>query len=162
MAEATLASSKRWPAEAGSSAESAPRRETPGAGPARWGGKDSGEKDSGEKDSGEKDTGEKVGRAVHPRLQAVLVASRYHGRELDPREFVANPAEAAPSAASLCLWARNAGMWARAVRLQWRHLMRLGDDGPVVLLFTDGSAGLLTGVNAGAKGVFLQDPCPPA
>src|SRR5215469_16743202 len=136
MAEATLASSKRRPSKAACSTDSVAGRETPAAGPAS----------SSAKDSGEKDPAEKVGRAVHPRLQAVLLVARYHGRELDPREFVANPAETAPSAASLCLWARNAGLWARAVRLQWRHLMRLGDDGPVVLLLTDGSAALVTGV----------------
>ena len=49
-------------------------------------------------------------------------------------------------------------MWSRAVRLRWRHLMRFHDTGPVVLLFTDGTAGLLTGVNAEHKVVFVKDP----
>ena len=49
-------------------------------------------------------------------------------------------------------------MWARAVRLRWRHLMRFHNTGPVVLLFNDGTAGLLTGVNAEHKVVFIKDP----
>ena len=39
-----------------------------------------------------------------------------------------------PSAAALSLWAQNAGLWTRAIRLRWRHLSRLQDGGPVVLL----------------------------
>ena len=123
--------------------------------------------------------------ALSPRLQAMTRAARYYGVELDPEEFrgaSGGTAEStpprtgraaallsgghqgevsqapAPSAAALSLWAQNAGMWSRAVRLRWRHLMRLRDTGPVVLLFTDGSAGLLTGVNAEHKVVFLKDP----
>ena len=52
-------------------------------------------------------------------------------------------------------------MWSRAVRLRWRHLMRFHNTGPVVLLFTDGTAGLLTGVNAEHKVVFIKDPTRP-
>jgi len=53
-------------------------------------------------------------------------------------------------------------MWSRAVRLRWRHLMRFHNTSPVVLLFTDGTAGLLTGVNAEHKVVFIKDPRGPA
>src|SRR6516165_11713603 len=95
---------------------------------------------------------------IHSRLLAMVNAGRYHGLELDPGEFRGVPGDGVPSAASLSSWAQNAGMWSRAVRLSWRHLMRLRDTGPVVLLFNDGSAGLLTGVNAEHKVVFIQDP----
>ena len=53
-------------------------------------------------------------------------------------------------------------MWSRAVRLRWRHLMRFHNTGPVVLLFTDGTAGLLTGINTEHKVVFVKDPTAPA
>jgi len=111
--------------------------------------------------------------ALHPRLQAILRAAQHYGIELDPAEYrstggkaastapATNPAgdsETAPSAAALSLWAQNAGMWSRAVRIRWRHLLRLRDDGPVVLLFTDGGAGLLTGVDAEQNVVFLKHP----
>jgi ATP-binding cassette subfamily B protein len=99
---------------------------------------------------------------IHPRVLATIIAGRYHGVELDPGEFRGKPGDVAPSAASLSSWARNAGMWSRAVRLSWRHLMRFHDAGPVVLLLTDGSAGLLTGINAEHKVVFIKDPAGPA
>jgi len=64
------------------------------------------------------------GSPVHPRLQAVILAGRYHGIELDPGEFRTGPGEKAPSAAALSTWAQNSGMWARGVRLRWRHLAK--------------------------------------
>ena len=95
---------------------------------------------------------------IHPRLLAMIVAGRYHGMELDPNEFRGTVGEKLPSPASLSTWAQSAGMWSRAVRLRWRHLMRFHNTGPVVLLFTDGTAGLLTGVNTEHKVVFIKDP----
>ena len=53
-------------------------------------------------------------------------------------------------------------MWARAVRLRWRHLLRFSNTAPVVLLFNDGTAGLLTGVNTEHKVVLIKDPRGPA
>jgi ATP-binding cassette, subfamily B, bacterial HlyB/CyaB len=99
--------------------------------------------------------------ALHPRLRAVIMAGRYYGMELDPDEFRNVENAEVPTAASLSAWIREAGMWSRAVRLKWRHLQRLYDAGPVVLLFTDGSAGLLTGANAEHKVVFIRDPMAP-
>jgi ATP-binding cassette, subfamily B, bacterial HlyB/CyaB len=61
----------------------------------------------------------------------------------------------------LSTWAESAGMWARAVKIGWRHLFRFQDAGPVVLLFADGSAGLQTGANAEQRVVFLKDPNAP-
>jgi ATP-binding cassette, subfamily B, bacterial HlyB/CyaB len=95
---------------------------------------------------------------LNPRLQAMIQAARHHGIELDPSEFRHPSGEAAPSAAALSLWAQNAGMWSRAVSIRWRHLLRFQETGPVVLLFTDGSAGLLTGADAKQMVVYLQDP----
>ncbi len=95
---------------------------------------------------------------MHPRLLAVMMAARYHGIELDPNEYRGTAGDTSPSAASLSAWAQGSGMWARAVRLRWRHLMGFGNTGPVVLLFTDGSAGLLSGVNTEHKVVLIKDP----
>ena len=94
---------------------------------------------------------------IHPRVQAIMVAARFHGVELDPKEVASTPAQHSPSAASLTEWARSAGLWARAVRLRWRQLLQLADAGPVVLLLTDGSATLMTGANAERDVVFLRD-----
>src|SRR5262249_48453592 len=98
---------------------------------------------------------------LHPRLLAMMMAARYFGLELDPAEFRLGPGETAPGASALSEWAKNAGMWSRALRLRWRHLMGLGSTGPVVLLFNDGTAGLLTGANAEARIVALKDPRAP-
>ena len=95
---------------------------------------------------------------IHPRLLAVVQAGRYHGMELDPVEFRGTVGEKSPSAAALSTWVQGSGMWARAVRLRWRHLMRFSNTAPVVLLFTDGTAGLLTGVNTEHKVVLIKDP----
>jgi subfamily B ATP-binding cassette protein HlyB/CyaB len=98
---------------------------------------------------------------IHPRLLAMIVAGRYHGLELDPNEFRGTPGDPSPSAGSLSAWAQSTGMWSRAVRLRWRHLMRFHNTGPVVLLFTDGTAGLLTGINTEHNVVFIKDPTAP-
>ena len=102
------------------------------------------------------------GAQLPPRLQAMIQAARYQGIELDPHEFRQAESDTVPSAASLSLWAQNAGMWSRAVRVRWQHLPRLNDSGPVVLLFTDGTAGLLTGTDAAQAVVYLKDPYAPA
>jgi ATP-binding cassette subfamily B protein len=107
-------------------------------------------------------SGAVVGEQLSCRLQAMIQAARYQGIELDPNEFTQTPANTVPSAAALSLWAQNAGMWSRAVRVGWQHLLRLNDSGPVVLLFTDGSAALLTGANAAQKVIYLKDPYAPA
>ena len=102
------------------------------------------------------------GARLPSRLQAMIQAARYQGIELDPNEFRQAGSDTVASAASLSLWAQNAGMWSRAVRIRWNHLPRLNDSGPVVLLFTDGTAGLLTGTNAAQAVVYLKDPYAPA
>jgi ATP-binding cassette, subfamily B, bacterial HlyB/CyaB len=96
----------------------------------------------------------------HPRVQAAVAAARFHGIELDPGAFPQTPNGCVPSAAALAAWLRDSGMWARAVRLRWRQLVRLQvqDTGPIVLLFSDGTAGLLTGTNAEHNVVLLKDP----
>src|SRR5690348_16267620 len=98
---------------------------------------------------------------IHPRLLAMMMAARYYGLELDPNEFRLGQDETQPTAAALSVWAQAAGMWARALRLKWRHLFSVTGAGPVVLLFNDGSAGLLTGANQEAKIVFVRDPRAP-
>ena len=98
---------------------------------------------------------------IHPRLLAMMMAGRYYGLELDPVEYRGEGGDPIPSAAALSTWAQGAGMWSRAVRLRWRHLMGFQDSAPVVLLFTDGTAGLLTGANVEHKIVMVRDPRAP-
>lgn len=98
---------------------------------------------------------------IHPRLLAMMMAARYFGLDLDPNEFRAGPGDTLPTAAALSAWAQSSGMWSRALRLRWRHLFTVGGNGPVILLFNDGSAGLLIGANAQQKVVLVRDPRAP-
>jgi ATP-binding cassette subfamily B protein len=96
--------------------------------------------------------------AVEARVAAVMAAARHHGAELDRAEFRVPEGEATPSPAALVAWLRGSGLWARALRLRWRQLLRLQAGAPVVLLFRDGTAGLLVGVDAARQVVWLRDP----
>ena len=99
--------------------------------------------------------------AIHPRLLAMMTAARYYGLELDPHEFHAGPDEKIPEAGALSQWAQNSGMWARALRLRWRHLMGMSNGVPVVLLLKDGGAALLVGASGESRVVALRDPRSP-
>ena len=63
-----------------------------------------------------------------------------------------------PSPASLVSWLREQGLTAKAVVLKWRNLFRFTDTPPVVLLFRDGSAGILVGADAKRDVVWIKDP----
>ena len=99
---------------------------------------------------------------VDARIRAVALAGRYYGMELDEGDFRREPGESSASAASLAAWAQESGLWAKGVRLKWRQLLRVQSAGPVVLLFTDGSAGLMTAANPEMRVVMVKDPLAPA
>jgi len=92
------------------------------------------------------------------RILAALAAAHYHGFEPDPDDFHDTTGGEAPSPADLVEWLREAGLWARATRMSWRQLLKLGDTSPVVLFFNDGSAGLLTGVEPIERVALIKDP----
>jgi len=98
---------------------------------------------------------------LHPALLATIQAARYYGIQLDPGEYAHATGETEPSAAALSLWAQNAGVWARAVRLHWRDLFRFQETGPIVLLLNDGSAALMVGSNSTDRLVYLKNPRAP-
>jgi len=101
------------------------------------------------------------GERMHAWLLAILAAGRYHGVELDPAAVRIDDAEATPSPAALVEWIRDSGMWAKAVRMSWRQLVRLDGTAPVVLLLSDGGAGLMVGVDPVRNVVLLKDPRAP-
>ncbi len=88
----------------------------------------------------------------------MMMSARYFGLDLDPNEFRLGPGDTIPTAAALSTWAQSTGMWSRALRLRWRHLFTVGGNGPVILLFNDGSAGLLVGAAVEQKIVLIRDP----
>src|SRR5262245_15461523 len=74
---------------------------------------------------------------------ALMRVARVHGVDIDRKSLLLPADGSAPTAAVLAQWARDAGLWGRAVRLQWRHLMRLQESGPVILLLRDGNAAVM-------------------
>ncbi|GAJ27916.1 ABC transporter ATP-binding protein [Acidomonas methanolica] len=92
------------------------------------------------------------------RLRAAMAAAKYHGIELDIRDFAAEAGEESPSPASLARWLNEQGAVAKGMRVRWRYLVRLTNTPPIVLMFRDGSAALMVGANADRGVVWLRDP----
>ncbi|MFT9364089.1 MAG: peptidase domain-containing ABC transporter [Gluconobacter sp.] len=87
-----------------------------------------------------------------------MAAARYHGLELDIRDFAAEPGEDSPSPATLARWLTDQGAVAKGMRLRWRYLVKIRNAPPVVLMFKDGSAGLMVRADAEKGVVWLRDP----
>lgn len=98
--------------------------------------------------------------AAKARVDALAVVAQHHGVELDRKALRVSPGEV-PSPAALATWAREGGLWAKATRLRWRHLIRMQSDAPVVLLFSDGGAGVLVSRDANAGTIRVRDPSRP-
>ena len=101
-------------------------------------------------------------RAVDPRVLAVVAVARHHGVELRPADFRASDEEEHPSPARLVMWARDAGLYAKADRVRWKSLFRLQGTGsvlpPLILLMKDGTAALMVAGDVGRGVVWLRDP----
>jgi subfamily B ATP-binding cassette protein HlyB/CyaB len=98
--------------------------------------------------------------AAEIRVLAVLAAARFQGADID-RDDLRFPKGESPAPAVLVEWVRAAGLWARAVRMHWKSIMKLDGGAPVVLLFNDGSAGLLVQSDPSRNIVWLKDPQAP-
>ena len=99
---------------------------------------------------------------VNARLLAVIAVAHHHGITLSADDFRAQPGETVPSPAALAAWMRDQGLRARALRVSWRGLLRLGSGGPqaapAVLLLRDGGAALLVASDTAKGVVWLRDP----
>jgi HlyB family type I secretion system ABC transporter len=105
-------------------------------------------------------TGSTASDATEIRLLALIAAARHHGVDLD-RDELRVPKGEQPSPATLVEWLRAAGLWARAVRLNWRSLLKVETSSPVVLLLSDGSAGLMVQTDVARNIVWMKDPLAP-
>ena len=92
------------------------------------------------------------------RLRAVLAAARFHGLELDIRDFAADPEEETPSPATLARWLEEQGAVAKGMRIKWRYLVKMTNSPPIVLMFRDGSAAVMVNADPGKGVVWLRDP----
>ena len=106
--------------------------------------------------------GERAGQGADTRLLAVVAAARYHGVDLNAADYRPAVGEQQPSPASLVDWAREQGLHAKADRLRWKSLFKVQGPGnpppPIVLLFKDGTAGLIVATDAARNMVWLLDP----
>ena len=103
-----------------------------------------------------------AGTHTTARLAALVAVARHHGIDLRVEDFRPAVGEDVPSPASLATWARDQGLWAKAERVRWKQLLKLqgaaNPPPPVVLLFRDGSAGLMVAADASKDVVWLQEP----
>ena len=91
------------------------------------------------------------------RLLALIEAARWHGVDLD-RDDLRLPTGGIVAPAVLVDWVRGSGLWARAARLSWKHLVATQASGPVVLLLEDGSAALMVRADPARNVVWLKNP----
>lgn len=89
---------------------------------------------------------------------AVVRVAHHYGVELDPSEYPRDSQGALPAPAALAEWAAASGLWAKAVRLRWRQLMRLENVGPIILLLAGGNAVLVTQRDAEKGTCFVEGP----
>ena len=95
---------------------------------------------------------------VQARLAAVMFTARYHGMEMNVESLRLRPDEPAPSPPVLIDWLRDAGLWARAIPMNFRQLMKVEDPAPIVLLLDDGGAAMVVGRNKDKQILLLRDP----
>src|SRR4051812_17082262 len=106
--------------------------------------------------------GERPGREGDTRILAVVAVARHHGVDLNASAYRAPPGETSPSPASLAAWAKDQGLHAKAERVRWKALFKLQGNAspppPIVLLFKDGTAGLMVGADHGRNLIWVRDP----
>ena len=95
------------------------------------------------------------------RVAAAIQAARYWGVDPDPRDYRRPIEEKFPSSASLTEWLRGVGLWAKATKMTFTQLCKLTDGSPVILMFTDGTAGVQVGANSNRRVVMIRDPMQP-
>lgn len=95
------------------------------------------------------------------RLAAILNATRYHGVEMDVDALNIRSGQDAPQPAVLIQWVRESGLWARAITMNFRQLLKVDSPAPVILLLDDGGAALVVGRDHGRNLLILRDPRKP-
>ncbi len=97
----------------------------------------------------------------HVRIVAVQSVAKFHGVTLDVDELRKEPTGGAPSSPHLVDWARESGLWARAIQMNFRQLLKVETNAPVILLLNDGGAALMVAQDRERGVVFVRDPRAP-
>jgi HlyB family type I secretion system ABC transporter len=109
--------------------------------------------------------GERPASIGDSRVLAVVAVARFHGVDLNASGYRPIAGESVPSAAALVAWSKDQGLYAKAERVRWKALFKLQGSAtpaaPVVLLFKDGTAGLMVGTDAARNLVWVRDPRSP-
>ncbi len=96
------------------------------------------------------------------RILAVVAVARHHGVDLNAADYRPALGEPTPSPASLAGWAKDQGLYAKAERIRWKSLFKLQGSGnpppPIILLFKDGTAGLMIATDLAKNIVWVRDP----
>lgn len=95
------------------------------------------------------------------RLKAVMAVAKHHGIELDLRDFAPEAGEESPSPATLIRWLSDYGLVGKGMRIKWRYLVKMQGTPPMVLMFRDGSAGIMVGATTDQGIVWIKDPLAP-
>ncbi|SFU46641.1 ATP-binding cassette, subfamily B [Methylobacterium sp. 174MFSha1.1] len=100
-----------------------------------------------------------------PALQCLALVARQHGVHLTPEQLIHDNQLQAGSVtpAVLLRCAKQAGLTGKLLKLKWRHVPKLHRALPAIVFLSDGSALLLTAVQASdeVEQVVLQDPLAP-
>lgn len=102
-----------------------------------------------------------AGAQVHARVAAAKAAGRFHGVDLDPEILRLGPNGGPPTSPDLVAWVRDGGLWARAIRVNFRQLLKIETMAPVILLLNDGGAAIMVAHDRERGVVFLRDPRAP-
>ncbi|HYZ64723.1 MAG TPA: hypothetical protein VE650_19890, partial [Acetobacteraceae bacterium] len=106
--------------------------------------------------------GERSAQEGDTRLLAVVAVARHHGVDLNSSDYRPHVGESVPSPASLAAWAKDQGLYAKADRVRWKSLFKLQGSSnpppPVILLFKDGTAGLMVAADVARNLVWVRDP----
>nr|WP_203414818.1 peptidase domain-containing ABC transporter [Entomobacter blattae] len=87
-----------------------------------------------------------------------MAIAKYHGVELDLRDFAAEAGEDSPSPATLTRWLKEYGLIAKGMRVKWRYLVKMRGAPPIALMFRDGSAAIMVAADPDHGVVWVKDP----
>ncbi len=100
--------------------------------------------------------GQQSKEPMHAWLESALSIGRYHGIDLDPSTFRYGQRGDTIAPASLIEWLRESGLWAKALRVSWKQLMRMEAGPPIMLLMNDGTSVIMVEADVDRNVVYVK------